>query len=69
MFFHQRETGVETGNTDADVVPEEGYQGPVQEDISAGPSKRPRVSFTLADLLGQTYGSVRPSHKKTAHDK
>lgn len=58
---------METGNTDADVVPEEGYQGPVQEDISAGPSKRPRVSFTLADLLGQTYGSVRPSHKKTAH--
>ncbi|XP_072568141.1 E3 SUMO-protein ligase ZBED1-like isoform X2 [Paramormyrops kingsleyae] len=62
----QRETGVEARETNADVVPEVvDVQGPVQEDI---PSKRPRDSFTLADLLGQTYGAVRPSLRKTTHE-
>ncbi|CAM4579173.1 unnamed protein product [Leuciscus chuanchicus] len=58
--------------TDADIVPLPNVEDiPVQEDISAGPSKRPRDSFTLADLLGQTYGgAVRPSHKKkNTHDQ
>lgn len=40
-------------------------QGPVQEDI---PSKRPRDSFTLADVLGQTYGAVSPLLRKTTHE-
>ncbi|XP_036405056.1 zinc finger BED domain-containing protein 1-like [Megalops cyprinoides] len=71
----QEEAGVETAETDVNVVPEkEDSQGHVEvreeEDISAGPSsKRARDSCTLADLLGETYGASTAKKHRTTQDQ